>query len=35
MEIYLVFAVKQQEVSKGDGREGRLLQEEGQLLKTL
>lgn len=32
---YLVFAVKQQQVSKGDGREGRLLQQEGQLLETL
>lgn len=33
--LYLVFAVEQQQVCKGDRREGRLLQQEGQLLKTL
>lgn len=33
--LYLIFAVEQQQVCKGDGREGRLLQQEGQLLKTL
>jgi len=30
-----VFAVEQQQVSEGDGGEGGLLQEEGQLLETL
>ena len=33
--VYLVFAVEQQQVSEGDGGEGGLLQQEGQLLKTL
>lgn len=33
--MHLVFAVEQQQVCKGDGREGRLLQQEGQLLEAL
>lgn len=30
-----MFAVEQQQVPEGDGREGGLLQQEGQLLETL
>lgn len=33
--LYLIFAVEKQQVCKGDGGEGRLLQQERQFLKAL